>query len=48
MKRLDQKRPVGWFPPWMEWLGGTIVFWLAVVVLVISLVLGWILRCSGN
>ena len=47
MKRWDQKRPVGWFPPWLEWLGSTVVFW-GLLALLIAWAVGWILSCGGN
>jgi len=48
MTRWDQKRPVGWFSPWREWLGSTFIFWWLIVVMVIALACGWILRCRGQ
>jgi hypothetical protein len=48
MTRWDQNRPIGWFPPWLEWLGSTVVFWGLLIVMVIALVFGWVLRCSGS
>jgi len=48
MTRWDQNRPIGWFPPWLEWLGSLVVYLPAGLALVISVVVAWILRCRGE
>jgi hypothetical protein len=46
MKRTAEARPTGWFSPWKEWLGSTIIYWPLLVGLIFITVLK-ILQSAG-
>ena len=46
MKRSNDARTTGWFRPWKEWLGTTIMLWPLFVLLVIIAIMK-ILQVAG-
>jgi len=36
------ERPVGWFSPFQEWIGNVLIFFSAILALILSLVLSWL------